>query len=182
MNRKRNPAWAFSVRQRGFSMAEVLVVMAIIMILSGIAVPTGTRVLNNVRQMSLNRAAETIYMTAQRNLIAAKLAGKSPGDSSWSAGDKYDADFNINSSGAYMITSDDRRLTTDTPPVLNPSAAINIVMPAQTVNPSWSGQKWKIRYNDAFQVIEVYYSEDVELQNLKKDYDSGAVGKVGHYG
>ena len=179
-------------------MAEVLVVMAIIMVLSGIAVPNAMRVMNNVRQMSLNRSAETIYMTAQRNLIAAKVAGKT-----WNTG-LWTYDSNYTSSDAvppltgyyYMVTSADSRVFTDSGHSnygqYDENAAINTILPANTISPTLLNQKWWIKYDDASgQIIEVYYSElkganaseDASLlAQLKTIYDSGELGKVGYYG
>lgn len=72
MERNREPP-----RRRGFTMAEALTVMGIIVVLAAAAVPSGMGAMKNVRQIQLNRSAETIYMTAQLNLIAAKVSGKS---------------------------------------------------------------------------------------------------------
>lgn len=157
---KSNRRAASSVRQRGFTMAEMLVVMAIIMVLSGIAAPSGMRVLNNVRQMSLNRSAETIYMTAQRNLIAYKVRG---GNST----PPKDA------TGGYKVTSGDKSA--------NPNL-VNVVLPAKTISPTLYAGNWSIEYNVNFCVTKVYYSENTPLESLETVYESGELGKVGYYG
>lgn len=79
----------------GFTLTEALTVMAIVVILSGAAVPGALNAVSNMRQMSLNRAAETIYMAAQRNLVAAKIGGKSLSGSPVNSGAKDSADAKI---------------------------------------------------------------------------------------
>ena len=149
-------------------MAEMLVVMAIIMVLSGIAVPSGTRLLKNVRQMSLNRSAETIYMTAQRNLIAAKLANNKllepnsvdlPYYKKLTGGKDTD--------GVHNVSGMDKKL----------------VLPANTISPTLYGGNWIIEYDSAYLVRKVYFSENTPLENLETVYNtSGKLGEVGYYG
>lgn len=73
---RRAPAVRGAARA-GFTMAEALMVMGIVVVLAAAAIPGGMGAWNNVKQLQLNRSAETIYMTAQRNLIAAKVSGAS---------------------------------------------------------------------------------------------------------
>lgn len=151
-----NRITAYSVRQRGFTMAEVLVVMAIIMVLSGIGVPNALRMMNSARQISLNRSAETIYMTAQRNLIAAKLAG-TPLDDTYSKVTKNKSDSTAN------------------------GADKNIVLPASTISPALYAGSWIIEYDkDKFLVKKVQYSETVALADFITYANS--IGKIGSYG
>lgn len=154
-------------------MAEVLVVMAIIMVLSGIAVPNATRILNNARQMSLNRSAETIYMTAQRNLIAYKVRNSSaspPGADNMLV---YD-----NESGIYTVTSFQAHDSTNAG-----NAVANTVLSAKTISPTLYAGNWTIKYKD-FLVTAVYYSEDVNQVSptIESVYTSGELGKAGYYG
>ena len=79
MERNREPPANTGRTRRGFTMAEALTVMGIIVVLAAAAVPSGMGAMKNVRQIQLNRSAETIYMTAQLNLIAAKVSGGESG-------------------------------------------------------------------------------------------------------
>lgn len=63
--------------QHGFTMAEALIVIGITVVLAAAAIPGGFGAWRNIKQLHLNRCAETIFMTAQRNLAAAKVSNYS---------------------------------------------------------------------------------------------------------
>lgn len=141
---------------RGFTMAEALTVMGIIVVLAAAAVPSGMGAMKNVRQIQLNRSAETIYMTAQLNLIAAKVSGKS--------------------SVSETITS---RMN-DT--VLNKQ----IVLPANSISPALYAGNWAIVCNGwtvetAYYSESETWSDSAGFAAWQAMASDGA-GKVGKYG
>lgn len=62
----------------GFTLAEGLLVLGIAAVLAAAAVPSALHLWANANQCHLNRCAETIFLTAQRNLAAAKTLGRVP--------------------------------------------------------------------------------------------------------
>lgn len=154
MRRNREPP-----RRRGFTMAEALTVMGIIVVLAAAAVPSGMGAMKNVRQIQLNRSAETIYMTAQLNLIAAKVSSESGTPPSSSP-----------------VTFQD-----------SANAAKDIVLPANSISPALYAGNWVIEYS-GWTVETAYYSEKTETWsdtdgfNAWKNQASTNAGKVGKYG
>ena len=57
--------------RRGFSMAEVLAVVAIMAILAALTTPNLITIQRNYRQKELDAKAETIYLAVQNELVAA---------------------------------------------------------------------------------------------------------------
>lgn len=144
----------------GFTLAEALVVIAIIVVLGAAAVPTGMGVRNNVRQIQLNRSAEILYMTAQRNLVMKKLSGESVALS------------------ATSVTSAD---TTENK---------NKVLPANTVSPELYRENWVIQYTEwTVETVYYSETETIAEANLSDEkfaalsaWKTDQTGKVGWYG
>ncbi|WP_026524673.1 BspA family leucine-rich repeat surface protein [Butyrivibrio sp. MB2005] len=61
----------------GFTLAEVLIAVAIIAVLGGLAVVGALNMVKSSRQKSLDKIAETIFIAADRNIQAAALSGHS---------------------------------------------------------------------------------------------------------
>ena len=59
----------------GFTLAELLIVIAIILVLAALAIPSIITAQNNMRMMELNNAAESIANAAQTQMTAKKVAG-----------------------------------------------------------------------------------------------------------
>ena len=143
---------------RGFTMAEALTVMGIIVVLAAAAVPSGMGAMKNVRQIQLNRSAETIYMTAQLNLVAAKVSGKT------TSGNKE------------TVTSSDS----------DSDAKKTMVLPANSISPALYAGNWAIVYK-GWTVETAYYSESETWSDSAgftawKAMASDGAGKVGKYG
>ena len=62
----------------GFTLSEVLVVLAIVLILGGMTFTAAFSIRRNARQAACGRTAEAIYMAAQRNLYGLRAAGVTP--------------------------------------------------------------------------------------------------------
>lgn len=63
-------------RQRGFTMAELLLTVAILVILMAIAAPQVFTIQRNLRQKELDSKAETVYMAVQSRLTELYASGK----------------------------------------------------------------------------------------------------------
>ncbi|WP_221688043.1 type II secretion system protein [Gordonibacter massiliensis (ex Traore et al. 2017)] len=59
----------------GFTLAELLIVIAIILVLAALAIPSIITAQNNMRMLELNNAAESIANAAQTQMTAKKVAG-----------------------------------------------------------------------------------------------------------
>ncbi len=101
--------------KKGYTLAEVLMVVAIIAILLALAVPAIFTIQKNLRQKEMDSKAETIYMAVQNKINDLYTGGNS---------DKYindslkelgaipkDADGDINEDGVYYFTSDSPLVT-----------------------------------------------------------------------
>lgn len=150
-------------------MTEMLIVLGVTVVLAGAAVPGGLKVLQGMRQMHLNRAAETIYMTVQRNLAAAKASGEAvPGDHTGAVG----------SATAPADSGHMDSVTTGT------------VLPAGTLSPTLYYDGHWIVYYSGWLVSGVRYSEtekietwdDAAWDNWQEEINTGTFGKVGKYG
>ncbi|MCR5451049.1 MAG: InlB B-repeat-containing protein, partial [Lachnospiraceae bacterium] len=64
-------------RKTGFTLAELLVTVAILLILTGIAVPNVIHMQKNMRQKELDAKAETIYVAVQNELVKLRSGGNS---------------------------------------------------------------------------------------------------------
>ena len=69
---KGNPAFPCSP---AFTLAEMLLTLAIMALLIGAGIPAASDMLRHSRQATLDRMARTLYMSAQMSLTAAKLSG-----------------------------------------------------------------------------------------------------------
>ena len=59
----------------GFTLAELLLSIAIIMVLAAIAIPSIVTAQNNMRMVELNNAAQSIANAAQTQMTAMKVSG-----------------------------------------------------------------------------------------------------------
>ena len=63
-------------RRRGFTMTELLAVVAILVVLLAIGVPAAFLMVRNARVANMDRLAETIYIAANRRLTSLAAAGR----------------------------------------------------------------------------------------------------------
>ena len=63
-------------RKKGFTLAEVLIVIAIIAILGALAVVGVNAYKKNMKVTELDNAARALYISAQNHMTAAKASGK----------------------------------------------------------------------------------------------------------
>lgn len=171
-------------RKKGYSLAEVLVTVTILLILMAIAVPSVFTIRKNLRQKALDNKAELIYTAVQNNLV--KLQNN--GNSSVYAGNRAtqveenpsDADGD-KSSILYYVTSDKKEDTGN---------AASVLVTKDTIDDELYSHYWVIEYNpDSASVYAVFYSETRDdyntsnynpLRYKKNRLKDGA--QVGYYG
>ena len=76
MNAKANALRSSRSRaDKGFSLAEILIVLALLSVISAVAVVGANAMLRSTRQVSMDRIAENIYMASSRNLTSVRASG-----------------------------------------------------------------------------------------------------------
>ena len=169
-------------KTKGYTLGEVLVTVAIIVILAAIAVPAIFTIRKNMRQKALDNKAEIIYTAVQNNLT--KLY--SSGNSSKYAEDKATAvdPTPMDSDGdkaLYYVTASDKE---------NEDNAAYVVVTEDTVDSDLYNNYWVVEYDPgSASVYAVFYSESRDdytpstynqLRYKKNRLKDGA--KVGYYG
>lgn len=169
-------------KNKGYTLAEVLLTVAILLVLMAIAVPAIFTIRRNLRQKALDNKAEIIYTAVQNNLT--KL--RSNGNSSKFAAERatlveptpMDAD---GEKTLYYVTAAQKDAA---------SNAASVIVTADTVDADLYGHYWVVEYDPASaSVYAVFYSE------TREDYDPSAYNplrykknrlkdgaRVGYYG
>ena len=146
---------------KGYTLAEVLLTVAILMVLMAIAVPAIFTIRKNLRQKALDNKAEIIYTAVQNNLT--KL--RSNGNSAKFAAERatlveqtpMDAD---GEKTLYYVTAAQKDVA---------SNAASVIVTADTVDADLYSHYWVVEYDPASaSVYAVFYSES------RDDYDPSA--------
>ena len=146
---------------KGYTLAEVLLTVAILMVLMAIAVPAIFTIRKNLRQKALDNKAEIIYTAVQNNLT--KL--RSNGNSAKFAAERatlveqtpMDAD---GEKTLYYVTAAQKDAA---------SNAASVIVTADTVDADLYSHYWVVEYDPASaSVYAVFYSES------RDDYDPSA--------
>ena len=139
-------------QKKGFTLAEVLTTVLILVILMAVAIPAIFTIRKNIRQKALDHKAELIYTAVQNNLT--KL--RSNGSSERYAADKADrltatpADAD-GGKVLYYVTSDKKE---------NTGNAASVLMTEDTVDADLYQHYWVVEYDPASaSVYAVFYSE-----------------------
>ena len=176
----------YNKKKKGYTLAEVLATVAILLILMAIAVPAIFSIRKNLRQKALDNKAELIYTAVQNNLV--KMQGN--GSSGLYAGSRATS-MEMTPSDAteekklyYAISSEKE----------SQSRAASVLVTTDTVDEDLYSHYWVVEYNpDSASVYAVFYSEtrpDTEYKYSPESYDKlrykderlsdGA--EVGYYG
>lgn len=145
-------------KRKGYTLAEILAAVAILLILMAIAVPAIFSIRKNLRQKALDSKAELIYTAVQNNLVKMQ----SNGNSSMYAKDKATPLGVIPSDATeekklYYVTSASKE---------NENSAASVLMTVDTVDEDLYNHYWVVEYNpESASVYAVFYSE------TRSDYD-----------
>ena len=149
-------------RKKGYTLAEVLITVTILLILMAIAVPAIFSIRKNLRQKALDNKAELIYTAVQNNLV--KLQNN--GNSAEYATDKAtplranpaDADGD-KQSVLYYVTAADKE---------NTKNAASVLVTKDAIDDDLYSHYWVVEYNpSSASVYAVFYSE-----TRSNDYDT----------
>lgn len=207
MNRVKHRSIGHGRHSAGFTLAEVLLAVAIITILGAFSFASAVSMKTSLKQRTLDEAAKTIYLAAQRNLAGVMAFGNtgklktegegrvlnaSPSRSQivFLSAEKYDSE---SSSGKlYYLCSDDKDNGSYTD-------AFHTLLPDGAADDELSGGNWLITYyadDTEAQVLDVFYAQAdgaaalVAVKSAPGDYcgeekasaRNALKGHIGYYG
>ena len=168
--------------KKGYTLAEVLITVAILIILMAIAVPAIFTIRRNLRQKALDNKAEIIYTAVQNNLTKLRSNGNS---------EKY-AEDKASSLDATPLDMDEKKtlyyVTADSKD--NDNSAASVLVTEDTIDADLYQHYWVVEYDPASaSVYAVFYSETrsgyttASYNNLRyKDNRLRDGAQVGYYG
>ena len=144
----------YNKKKKGYTLAEVLATVAILLILMAIAVPAIFSIRKNLRQKALDNKAELIYTAVQNNLVKMQNNGNSSLYSKDKArqvtANPSDADGD-KMSFLYYVTADQKEDTGN---------AASVLVTRDAVDDELYNNYWVVEYNpDSASVYAVFYSE-----------------------
>lgn len=175
----------YNKKKKGYTLAEVLATVAILLILMAIAVPAIFSIRKNLRQKALDNKAELIYTAVQNNLVKLQSNGNSSlydGEKTANAMGRTPSDATKEQKLYYALSSE----KTDT------KRAASVLVTTDTVDGELYNNYWVVEYNpESASVYAVFYSESDSIQPYNPNvYDSfrykdnrlsdGA--RIGYYG
>lgn len=175
----------YNKKKKGYTLAEVLATVAILLILMAIAVPAIFSIRKNLRQKALDNKAELIYAAVQNNLVKLQSNGNSSlydGEKTANAMGRTPSDATKEQKLYYALSSE----KADT------KRAASVLVTTDTVDGELYNNYWVVEYNpESASVYAVFYSESDSIQPYDPNvYDSfrykdnrlsdGA--RIGYYG
>ena len=175
----------YNKKKKGYTLAEVLATVAILLILMAIAVPAIFSIRKNLRQKALDNKAELIYTAVQNNLVKLQSNGNSSlydGEKRAKAMGRTPSDATKEQKLYYALSSE----KADT------KRAASVLVTTDTVDGELYNNYWVVEYNpESASVYAVFYSESDSIKPYDPNvYDSfrykdnrlsdGA--RIGYYG
>ncbi len=172
------------VKNKGFTMAEMLIVVAIVMTLSGVAFVAVQRHQRSLDQLEKNTIAKEIFIAAQNHLAMAELQGylgvKNFGNQEAANSEKFN----------YLVVTGNTGNTFSS----DESSLLDYMLPFGSIDETIRGGCYLLRYNrNPGTVLEVYYwsnnsndryayKGETTATALKSTWESGGNNVVGWYG
>ena len=184
-------------QRRGFTLAETLIVVGILVVLMGLLIPNLIQMQRELRQKELDAKAEIIYVAAQNELVKLRAGGNSQAyganlANGTTTADMFGEPLSMDGKQYYLL-----RKTGDSP--------VDNNWMADAAESDLLGNRWVIVFDPlSATVTEVYYcsTDDInavrgtetaengeEFFTWKPDKDKGRtewarkdIGKVGYYG
>lgn len=175
----------YNKKKKGYTLAEVLATVAILLILMAIVVPAIFSIRKNLRQKALDNKAELIYTAVQNNLVKLQSNGNSSlydGEKTANAMGRTPSDATKEQKLYYALSSE----KADT------KRAASVLVTTDTVDGELYNNYWVVEYNpESASVYAVFYSESDRIKPYDPNvYDSfrykdnrlsdGA--RIGYYG
>lgn len=175
----------YNKKKKGYTLAEVLATVAILLILMAIAVPAIFSIRKNLRQKALDNKAELIYTAVQNNLVKLQSNGNSSlydEEKTANAMERTPSDATKEQKLYYALSSEKAE----------PTKAASVLVTTDTVDGELYNNYWVVEYNpESASVYAVFYSESDRIKPYDPNvYDSfrykdnrlsdGA--RIGYYG
>ena len=175
----------YNKKKKGYTLAEVMATVAILLILMAIAVPAIFSIRKNLRQKALDNKAELIYTAVQNNLVKLQNNGNSSlydGEKTANAMGRTPSDATKEQKLYYALSSEKAVAT----------KAASVLVTTDTVDGELYNNYWVVEYNpESASVYAVFYSESDSIKPYDPNvYDSfrykdnrlsdGA--RIGYYG
>lgn len=175
----------YNKKKKGYTLAEVLATVAILLILMAIVVPAIFSIRKNLRQKALDNKAELIYTAVQNNLVKLQSNGNSSlydGEKTANAMGRTPSDATKEQKLYYALSSEKAE----------PTKAASVLVTTDTVDGELYNNYWVVEYNpESASVYAVFYSESDSIKQYDPNtYDSfrykdnrlsdGA--RIGYYG
>ena len=175
----------YNKKKKGYTLAEVLATVAILLILMAIAVPAIFSIRKNLRQKALDNKAELIYTAVQNNLVKLQSNGNSSlydGEKTAKAMGRTPSDATKEQKLYYALSTEKADIT----------RAASVLVTTDTVDGELYNNYWVVEYNpESASVYAVFYSESDSIKPYDPNvYDSfrykdnrlsdGA--RIGYYG
>lgn len=175
----------YNKKKKGYTLAEVLATVAILLILMAIAVPAIFSIRKNLRQKALDNKAELIYAAVQNNLVKLQSNGNSS---------LYDGEKTANAMGRTPsdATKEQKLYYALSTEKADTTRAASVLVTTDTVDGELYNNYWVVEYNpESASVYAVFYSESDSIKPYDPNvYDSfrykdnrlsdGA--RIGYYG
>lgn len=175
----------YNKKKKGYTLAEVLATVAILLILMAIAVPAIFSIRKNLRQKALDNKAELIYTAVQNNLVKLQSNGNSS---------LYDGEKTANAMGRTPsdATKEQKLYYALSTEKADTTRAASVLVTTDTVDGELYNNYWVVEYNpESASVYAVFYSESDSIKPYDPNvYDSfrykdnrlsdGA--RIGYYG
>ena len=162
---------------KGFTLAEVLLVVAITSVLAAVGFISASRIMKNMNQKALDKTAQTIYTAAQNRFAEIVTAGDFTKFRAASANcldgieivEDEPSDYTYFSDESYPVSSA-KKLCYITS---KSGAAVDYLFPGETISSEWLSNNWVIEYDPVtMTVYSVFYSEE---ESTNKFYDDRTV-------
>ncbi len=143
---------------KGFTLAEVMIAVALIMILLGLSVPNIIKQQQSLKKMELDRTAEEIYLAVQNSFSNLRLNGTLEKAMQSASGD-YDGNY----PGDYI----GRPATGESKKFHSLSSATDLMYRnhIETASLKSLGLQFAVEYTESGDVYSVFYAEDPEIKS-----------------
>ena len=157
---------------RGFTLLETLLVVAIIAVLLGLSIIGVIAIQKELRQRELDSKAEVIYMAAQNRLMELKASGRAEFYSPDNLND-------VHQLGLIPLDSEDENRTEESLFYVTSSmtgsgelSTAAVILPESRIEKEIRDNSWVIEYDPASgSVYGVFYSED-DMDYTPGDFDT----------
>lgn len=175
----------YNKKKKGYTLAEVLATVAILLILMAIAVPAIFSIRKNLRQKALDNKAELIYTAVQNNLVKLQSNGNSSlydGEKTAKAMERTPSDATKEQKLYYALSTEKADTT----------RAASVLVTTDTVDGELYNNYWVVEYNpESASVYAVFYSESDSIKPYDpnvydrfryKDNRLSDGARIGYYG